>query len=34
MTVWRVENGKTRIPSDRLKVWARALRVKAVELLA
>lgn len=34
MKVWRVETGKTRLPADELKLWARALKTKATELVA
>ena len=34
MTVWRIENGKMRLPVDRLKNWARALKTKVAELVA
>lgn len=34
LKVWRVETGKTNLPSDDLRLWAKALKVKPSELVA
>lgn len=34
MTVWRIENGKTQVPSDELPRFARALKLQVSELVA
>lgn len=34
LKVWRVETGKVQLPSDDLKLWARALKAKPSELIA
>lgn len=33
MTVWRIETGTSPLTTDELRIWARALKVKAAELL-
>ena len=34
MTVWRIENGKTQLPADELKAWAKALRTTVAKLVS
>jgi transcriptional regulator with XRE-family HTH domain len=33
LKVWRVETGEVKVPSDDLRVWAKALKTRAARLL-